>query len=1528
MATDSSTGSSGIAIIAMVGQFPGATTLEEFWGNLRDGVDSIWRCDVDDRPADGLQAHETSDFVRAEGVLPDIECFDHQFFDYSPADAELIDPQQRIFLEQAHAALEAAGYNPDTYPGLIGVYAGISTNRYLFNNVYGSERPPDSTRQFHIMVANDKDYLSTRVSYKLNLKGPSYSIQTACSTSLVAIHVACQSLLTGECDMALAGGVTVRVPQGAGYLYEEGMVYSKDGRVRSFDAAASGTVIGNGVGIVVLKLLETALQDRDTILAVIKGSATNNDGSFKASYAAPSKDGQARVILDAQALAGVGADSISYVEAHATGTLLGDPVEVAALTQAFRKHTARTGFCALGSVKSNVGHLDSAAGVAGLIKTVLMLKHRQLVPTVHFATPNPNIDFQDSPFYVSDRLAPWQAQSGPRRAAVSSFGVGGTNAHLIVEEAPDQPPGTPSDRWQLLVLSAKTPTALAQVATDLDGFLRNRADLQLADVAYTLAVGRRPFRYRRAIVKRELNTAGLTESCALDIAAEAPAVEPHVVLVIPRLMPTGRHVERANACYRKLPQFRQIVQDCERALGKRLGFDGTNGGKNELRSAFAAVYSFAMLWMSWGVRPQTIVGQGLGERVADVINGVCTLQEAMEWIDSLAAETAVARDETAPLPIRARSDGVSTVLLSVDAPEDLRALSTQIEDQRSVISVFAGAEQDSGMQPALAMARLWSAGVCVDWQTYYSAEARNRIGLPTYPFARHRHWIDPVTAAASPAAVLHPLLHRNVSSFEQCRFASRFTGREFFLKDHRVGGRRTLPGVAYLEMVRAAVAAACGRAVDETTRLVLKNVVWMHPICVEQEGLEVDIALRRAGPESIEYTVCSRSSESSLSEPERPHSQGLVQLQLAHRPEPLDIERIRAATNERCIEQEPLYQRFDAQGLSYGATHRGVRRIHVGQSQALAQLALPGEIAAEAARFCLHPSIMDAALQATVALNWSDEPESHQEPALPFELEEIEIHGPCVDARYAHVRHSERSGTSSESIRSFDIDVCDEHGAICVRMKRFSTRARARVVTLDDYRNEELIRYIPGWAALPAAHFRGDGVTRGKKQKILAIGAAGPQRRQLELVHGPVEFVAIETGEPVESIVRKLAASAFDQLLWIAPEPSAKSVSADALLEDQRRGVLSVFRIIKALLELGYASRDLAFTVVTRNAFAVLPDDLVEPAHAGVHGLIGSLAQEYEHWNIRLLDLDSSAEWPLAQLFQASAHDPGTLAYRSGEWFNRELVRAQSLPRGQADFRAGGVYVVLGGAGGIGEVLSRYLAERYRAQMIWIGRRAMDDSLRHKISLFPKSAPAPLYITADAADFESLSSAYRQIRQEFGAIHGVVHATIVLADKSLASMEERELLASLAAKVDVSVRMAQVFASEALDFVLFFSSMQSFTRSAGQCNYAAGCVFEDAFAQRLAREWPCVVKTMSWGYWGAQGVVGSAEYRNRMAKAGVGSILPAEGMAALTDLMCSSVPELLLYKGSRTDVLKVARSDASYSLYQAAVPSVIEALRR
>ena len=508
--TDAPVAPESIAIIGMSGRFPKADNLEEYWRNLRDGVECISFFSEPDPAAEQVSSERPGDlrFVSAAGMLEGIDLFDAPFFGFSARDAEGTDPQQRVFLECAWHSLEAAGYNPETYPGLIGVFAGAALSFYL-SDIYTNQEALASLDDFQLTIGNDKDHLTTQVSYKLNLRGPSLTVQTACSTSLVSVCMACQSLLDYQCDIALAGGVSADIaPTTRGYYYQPGGILSPDGHCRAFDAGAQGTVAANGVGIVVLKRLSEAFADRDHICGIIKGFALNNDGSRKVGYTAPSVDGQAEVIAMAQAMAGVEPETITYIEAHGTGTPLGDPIEIAALDQVFGASTSKRGFCAIGSVKSNIGHLDTAAGVAGLIKAVLALEHKLVPPTLYVSRPNPKINFQNSAFFVNTELSEWKSSGSPRRAGVSSFGIGGTNAHVVLEEAPPARPSQHRRSCCLLPLSARTSAALEAATDSLAHYLSQHPSADLGDVAYTYQVGRKAFSHRRVLVWQSEDTDG------------------------------------------------------------------------------------------------------------------------------------------------------------------------------------------------------------------------------------------------------------------------------------------------------------------------------------------------------------------------------------------------------------------------------------------------------------------------------------------------------------------------------------------------------------------------------------------------------------------------------------------------------------------------------------------------------------------------------------------------------------------------------------------------------------------------------------------------------------------------------------------------------------------------------------------------------------------------------------------------------------------------------------------------------------
>ncbi|WP_375576829.1 type I polyketide synthase [Paracidovorax oryzae] len=683
-----------IAIVGMAGRFPGAPDVDSFWQRIRDGLDSVRTYSDTELEALGVPEalRRDPDYVKAGVPLDGFDRFDAEFFGFTPREAEQLDPQQRLFLESAWACLEHAGCDPARWEGKVGVYGGEGPGVYLMRHLLpaaGLDAGSGIADVLGLMGANASSSLCARVAYKLDLRGPAVSVQTACSTSLVAVHMACQSLLGHECDMALAGGVWLNLLQQGGYRYQAGAILSPDGHCRAFDADAAGTVIGSGVGVVALKRLEDALRDGDTVHAVIKGSAANNDGAAKVGFTAPGVDGQAEVIRAAQLVAGVSADTIGYVEAHGTGTVLGDPIEMAALTQAFRADTDRRGFCAVGSVKTNIGHLDAAAGVAGLIKAAMALKHAQLPPSLHCRQPNPRIDFASSPFYVNTEAAPWPRGAFPRRAGVSSFGIGGTNVHVVLEEAPPPVPragrsvegqagqgmagqestgGVPEPEWEVLPLSARTEAALHASRAQMATHLRGAAPGSLADIAHTLQCGRRAWAWRTAVAAHETGLAAQRLEAPLPVPQRVPADAPEVVFLFPGS--GAQHVGMAQGLYGRSAVFRQALDACAAVLRQETGMDlralihpapgqeaeaaGQLARVEVLQPAlFAVEYAIAQWWMSCGVRPALMLGHSLGEYVAACLAGVFAPEDAMRivvWRSRLMAGLPAGAMTAVPLP--------------------------------------------------------------------------------------------------------------------------------------------------------------------------------------------------------------------------------------------------------------------------------------------------------------------------------------------------------------------------------------------------------------------------------------------------------------------------------------------------------------------------------------------------------------------------------------------------------------------------------------------------------------------------------------------------------------------------------------------------------------------------------------------------------------------------------------------------------------------------------------------------------------
>ncbi|MFJ4187795.1 SDR family NAD(P)-dependent oxidoreductase [Kitasatospora sp. NPDC089509] len=1022
-----------VAIVGMAGRFPGADDLESFWRLLSEGREGITRFSREELAAAGVPARllDDPDYVPAHGVIPDVDLFDTGYFEYTPAEAAITDPQHRVLLTTGHAALEHAGYDPARYDGLISVYAGAAINTYLQQEVLPRVDQTTTSNHFAVMVGNDKDFLATRLSYKLDLRGPSYTVQTACSTSLVAIHLACQGLINGECDLALAGGVTVKLPQTKGYLYEEGAILSKDGHVRTFDAGASGTVLGNGVGVLVLKLLRDAIADRDTVHAVIKGSATNNDGSGKVSFAAPGAAGQVAVIREAHAVAGVDPESIGYVEAHGTATRLGDPVEVSSLTKAFRAGTERSGFCAIGSVKSNIGHLDAAAGVAGVIKTALMMRHRTLVPTVNHHEPNPALDLATTPFRISTDTVPWTAE-GPLRAGVSSFGIGGTNAHAVLQEAPAAPAADGSRATQVLVLSARTTTALRTAADRLAAHLEGGEQAALADVAHTLAVGRRVHEYRLAVAGAD--RAALADALRTAELPERPAAGKPSFVFTERVADAGALAERWCAAE---PAFAEHHRAALAAGADRHGEPGL---------VFALQYALGRLWLDWGLRPAAVHGDGVAGWAAACATGAVELADGVAGLAEPGREVpAAAAGRSARIPLRPAGE----------------------EPQGPALGVADG--------PWAAVARAWSAGAEVDWAQWFAGERRGRVPLPTYPFEGRRCWMAGPDAAAAPVAGdggPHPMLDRNVSDLDGLAFSSARTGTEFYLADHRVGGEPVMPAVGSLELARAAGESALGGPVR------LNGVSFEQPLSYA------------AGPRTVLASLWREPDGGGfeLADGELVHAAGGFRAATADPADPVDL----AVLSARCPEpvaHRDCYTALRARGLDYGPRMRALTEVRLGDGEALGTLEPPAGSALDGA--LLNPALMDGALHALVVLlarSYGDAADGF----LPMALGELVAHGPVAGPCRVRVTVSHLG----DKVARADLTVVDPDGRVlaelrelAVRVLRGSDRSALLVRRWVDAPVE-----APVDAVAPAAVVAGAVVVAGtaeRRERLAGILAAG-----------------------------------------------------------------------------------------------------------------------------------------------------------------------------------------------------------------------------------------------------------------------------------------------------------------------------------------------------------------------------------------------------------------------------------------------------
>jgi amino acid adenylation domain-containing protein len=1362
-----------IAVIGMAGRFPGSRDIDEFWNNLKNGVESISFFSDEELETASVSPEllKNPNYVKVKGSLENMEYFDPDFFSYSAKEAEMMDPQLRIMHECVYEALENAGYDPDSYKGSIGLYAGSFSNSPREQHL--SREITTHAELLVLRSLNDPDHLASRISYRLNLKGPAVSVQTACSTSLVAIDTACQALLAGKCLIALAGGITLTLQDRNGYLYEEGMVRSPDGHCRPFDAGARGTVGGNGIGIVVLKALSKAIADGDNIYAVIKGSATNNDGARKVGYTAPSVEGQAEVIRMAHRAAGVSPGSVTYVETHGTGTILGDPIEIEALKEAFTD--TKRGFCRLGAVKANIGHLDAAAGAAGFIKTVLALKHRLIPPVINFEKPNPTIDFKNSPFYIETKLTRWENEKYPLRAGVSSFGIGGTNAHVVLEEWPEHRRQTTDDRrqgtgereFQLILLSAKTETALDKIRQNFVEYFKksilNHGNHEnpvnpgqiLADAAYTLQIGRKALQHRAMLVCADVNEAidSLSSPDSQKVHSMVSGDENRPVI----FMFSGQGSQYVNMgldLYLKEPEFRKEMDRCFEILNGLLDYDiketlypspmfnRSNRSHTSYKSytsdinqtevaqplLFAFEYALAKLLMKWGIKPYAMIGHSLGEYTAAVLSGVFSLESALE----LAASRGKLMQKTprgAMLSLSLTEEQLTPLLNKEISLASVNSSSRcVVSGPHEAIDTFAKELEKKGFE--------------------------YRRLIVSHPF--HSKNMDPILKEFAEKVKQIQL------DKPQIPYISNVSGKWITVEDAKDPGY-------WAKQLRNTVRFANGL----TELLKKENAIFIE-----------------VGPGK------------SLSTFVRQHSDikpGHTVINLVRHPG-------EAAADDGYLLNKIGQLWLSGLKIDWSAFHGNEKRYRIPL------------------------------------------------PTYPFERQYYRINegepdkiGPGLTgnkdiADWFYIPLWRRSGLELSVQQETEKPVNSNYLAFIGENNLDSQLVEKLEETGQ---NVISVRAGQGYKKINPKIYIINPRETGDYEKLFA-GLSELKRIPDTIIH-----------------------------LWNINENPGTGLWPEQLEPEQDLGFYSLLNIARAIGNKDI-TREIRIKVVTNNMQDVTGEELFYPAKATVLGPVKVIPREYSNLSCSCIDIDLQKHGGnepgkiIDQLMKEFTISTGSvIAYRGNlRWEpTHQPIKFTRTSEVKSRLRQGGVYLVTGGLGGIGLVLAEHLVKTVQAKLVLTGRSffpprddwrrwldANDENDRisrkiRKIQELEKSGGQVLVLSADVANIKQMQKVYRQAKEYFGQINGVIHSA-GLPDGGMIPVRTREMSENvMKPKVKGALVLDRIFKDTALDFFVICSSLSSVLPPFGQVAYCAANSFLDAFAYYRTYRKGTFTVSINWDAW-------------------------------------------------------------------------------
>ncbi|AHM66821.1 polyketide synthase [Paenibacillus polymyxa SQR-21] len=1374
-------GSEPIAIVGISGVFPMARDVDEFWKNLEEGRDCITEIPEDRwdwKAYYGDPAEETNKTnIKWGGFIDGIYEFDPLFFGISPREAVLMDPQQRLLMTYIWKAIEDAGIPAAGLSGThTGIFAGTANSGYsgmIYQGNVGVEAYSSSGMAPSVGP--------NRMSYFLNIHGPSEPVETACSSSLVAIHRAVKAIEDGSCEMAIAGGVNAIITPELHISFNKAGMLCEDGRCKTFSDQANGYVRGEGAGMVFLKKLKDAEKAGDHIYGVIRGTAVNHGGRAN-SLTAPNPRAQADLLVNAYTKAGIDPRTVSYIEAHGTGTELGDPIEINGLKAAFKElyeSTKGPGIkephCGLGSVKTNVGHLELAAGIAGVIKVLLQLKHKKLVKSLHCDAINPYIKLEDSPFYIVQETSEWKQQqdaSGhniPRRAGVSSFGFGGVNAHLIIEEyvpknQEKEPVTFSAQKPAIVVLSAKTEGQLQDQARQLLAAIRERqfTDGSLGDIAYTLQMGREAMEERLAFTAVSLSE--LEE---------------------------------------KLKGF----------------VEGREG------------------------IPSLYVGQAKRYREQETRAG------AAETIESLASESDYAQ-----------------------------------------------------------IAHLWVKGAFFDWDVLYEKHKPIRISLPTYPFAKERYCVtdtnnlsgaNDIGPKQEKSAIIHPLLQRNTSDIYGLQFSSTFTGREFFLADHVIKGQKLLPGVAYLEMARAAVEEVATPSEVNGICVRLKDVLWLRPVVAGERPIAINIGLYPQDGGEIAYEIYSKSE--SVDTELVVHSEGSVAIAPLAEIPAIDIEALLEQCNLGTYSSQQCYEAFAAMQVSYGPGHQGIEKIYTGVDQVLAKLSLPTSVYQTMGQFVMHPSLMDSALQASIGLMMdtygaamSDGKASiKSKPALPFAVEELEVFSGCTSEMWAWVRNREGSRQDGP-VQKLDIDLCDMQGNVCVSMKGLSSRiAEGGTGGSDEWTLSETLMLEPVW----------------EEQALVPGGTAPEYRQHLVILCEPTHI----SGEMIESQMNGVHC-----LILQSEEESmdARFRTYAAQVFEQIQQVLKTQSKHKTLIQL------------------VIPVQDDRQVFSGLYGLLQTAQLENPTLVGQLIEVDMEEDAAdIINILQENSRNfmSSHIRYQWGRRYAAawsEIKSSQEVDR--IPWKDKGVYLITGGTGSLGLILAEEMARQAKdVALILVGRSMLRGHIKARIEEIEALGARVVFRQADVDDNRAVEDLVRDIREEFGKLDGIIHAAGVTSDNFMIKKTEEELQKVLAPKVTGLTNLDQACKDIPLDFFILFSSVAGSLGNIGQADYAAANAFMDAYAgyrNTLVEQKQRYGQTLSinWPLWKEGGMRIDSETEQIMEEMGMFAMGTDTGMRALYQSLASGKDQVMVLEGHASQLRETLLQQPSLNQVEDASSMIME----